>query len=442
MYKLQGFFTYSPLVDNTRDEVALFGELSSDSLTYAKDKTYHTNDAAPQTTLVVFDSREDDTYAPVPSTFAVTALTVGQWLLDRAVSGTLSSDPADILRNLQAEFSSLIQDINCGNILTEGDITLPEWISFDGVGADADKTVSVWLSDESFQRQYTGYHIEVVPPIWPLDDFFRDPIEVKTLLSDYDLVEKINEVQSTRGEYPYTQLLARRYDYVDPMGIVSNEPSNWLVVIYGQAGNNPDLLRNALIDYILENSTHSREEWTEILPDLFLTTEFIITPFWTHYGVPNRELQAGIYSPTVKPSVVVDLLKQTTQGPKYTPEWIAQEYEVSNLIYKSLAFGVVGNPQNRDGITSFYEKFEDYLIVTNDSSDFNRMSVRTQEFFMLLGDAIRVAENLTPMATIPVGMATLTRNGVEYVSFRYENVTYLMVGKPYLASITGPDMEM
>lgn len=145
MYKLQGFFTYSPLVDNTRDEVALFGELSSDSLTYAKDKTYHTNDAAPQTTLVVFDSREDDTYAPVPSTFAVAALTVGQWLLDRAVSGTLSSDPADILRNLQAEFSSLIQDINCGNILTEGDITLPEWISFDGVGADADKTVSVWL---------------------------------------------------------------------------------------------------------------------------------------------------------------------------------------------------------------------------------------------------------------------------------------------------------
>jgi len=436
MFQLKGFFSFSPLIDNARDEVAPFGEISSDSLTYAKDKTFHTNDATPQTTLIVFSSQDSTGYVPTPNPLAVTTLQVGQWLLDRAVSGTLVADPSVMLSNIQAEFSTLISDVSSGEIKESGGIRLPEWVRF-SVVSEPDSDVMVWLADESFQRQYTGYHIEVVPPIWPLDDFFKDPIQVKALLSEYDLVEKINEVQTARGEYPYTQLIARQYDYTDPLGVVSPVPTNWMLMIYGQAGNNPDLIRNTLIDYILDNSDHTREEWTEILPDLFLTTEFIITPFWTHYGVPNRELQAGIYSPTVKPKDVVPILKQTTQGPKYTETWIEEEYKLSNLIYKSLAFGVVGNPQNRDGITSFYEKFPDYLVVTNDSSDYNRMSVYTQEFFTLLGEMTRVAENLHDMADVPVGMARLTRNGVEYITALYDDVTYLMVGKPYLEELMG-----
>ncbi len=437
MYQLKGFFNFAPLIDNTRDQVALFGEISSDSLTFAKDKTYHTNNTAPQTTLIAFSSQSAGSYAPVPVPLAETALLVGQYLLDRAMSGTLTSDPSLFRNNLQAEFSTAISDISSGELLEGDGLRLPEWIRFSVVGHSEDNEITVWLSDDSFQHQYTGYAIDVIPPIVPLDDFFKDPITVKALLDDYDLVEKINDVQITRGEYPYTQLLARRYNYVNPMDDSFQVPSHWLVMIYGQAGVNPDVIRNAIIDYVLANSTHTREEWTAILPDLFLTTEFILTPFWTSYAVPNRELQAGIYSPTVKPQEALNTLLQTTKGPKYTPEWITTHYELSNLLYKSLAFGVVGNPQNRDGITSFQEKFEDYILVTNDSADFNRMSVRTQEFYVLLGEMLRVAENLTDVADVPVGMSRLERDGVEYVAAIYENITYLMVGKPYLEELMG-----
>lgn len=437
MYQLKGFFNFSSLIDNGLDQVAPFGEISSDSLTFAKDKTYHTNGAAPQTTLISFESQQDGVHAPVPVPLAETVLMVGQYLLDRGVSGTIVSDPNLFHTNLQAEFSTLISDVTSGEINEVDGIRMPEWVRFSVVGHTDDNVITVWLSDESFQNQYTGYSIEVVPPIVPLDDFFNDPIAVKILLDDYDLVEKINEVQQNRGEYPYTQLLARRYNYVNPFDETFQVPSNWMVIVYGQAGINPDIIRNTLIDYILNNSTHTREEWTNILPDLFLTTEFILTPFWTTYSVPNRELQAGLYSPTVRPQHALNVMQQTTRGPKYTPEWITENYEVSNLLYKSLAFGVVGNPQNRDGITSFQEKFADYMIVTNDSSDFNRMSLRTQEFYVLLGEMIRVAEKLTDVSDIPVGMSRLTRDGVHYVAALYENVTYLMVGKPYLEELMG-----
>lgn len=437
MYQLKGFFNFAPLIDNTLDQVALFGEISSDSLTFAKDKTYHTNEAAPQTTLIAFDSKVDGSYAPVPVPVAEMALVVGQFLLDRTMSGTLSSDPNLFRNNLQAEFSTAISDITSGELLENDGLRLPEWIRFSVVDHPEDNEITVWLSDESFQFQYTGFTIDVIPPVVPLDDFFNDPLAVQALLNDYDLVEKINEVQVTRGDYPYTQLLARRYNYTNPMDDGFQVPSYWLVIIYGQAGVNPDVIRNAIIDYILANSTHTREEWTPVLPDLFLTTEFIITPFWTSYAVPNRELQAGIYSPTVRPQDALATLLQTTIGPMYTTEWITQNYELSNLLYKSLAFGVVGNPQNRDGITSFQEKFSEYILVTNNSADFNRMSVWTQEFYVLLGEMTRIAEDLTEVADVPVGMSRLERNGVEYVAAIYDNVTYLMVGKPYLEELMG-----
>jgi hypothetical protein len=307
---------------------------------------------------------------------------------------------------------------------------MPEWVSFKDTQLGEENYISIWLSDRAFRYQYDEYEIEVIPPFVPLNDFFNDPVQVQRRLNEFDLIEKLTEVQVARGEYPYTYLKALRFDYIDPNDTGWEIPTEWLLVVYGGEGNNIDLMEQAIIDYILANSDHTEQEWSEILPELFITTEFIITPFWDHYGIPNRELQAGIYSPTVKPKDIVTLLKKTTKGTQYNDTWIENEYEVSNLIYKSLAFGVVGNPQNQDGITSFYQKFTDYLIVTNDSSDYNRMEPRTQEFFTLLSEAIKIAEDLKPTSERPVEMNQISRNGVAYVIFSYENSNYLIAGKP------------
>lgn len=436
MYTLKGFFAFPPLVDNTLDQVAKFGELSSNSLTFAKDKTFHNSDAAPQTTFVSFYSIKDDVYQDVPDAVAKNALKLGQWLYARAMAGQIPDNPTTLIQQVNAEFRTSLVDFTCGTISTDGRVKLPEWISYSDItDADTATEVTVWLSDESFSTQYPEYAIEVISPITNLDDFFKDPLEVKALLDGYNIVGKMNEVQAIRGQYPYTQIQALRYNYVNRATANTFYPTNWIVLIYGQAGNNPDLIRQAIVDHVLSNSSHTQDEWVAILPDLFKTTEMVIVPFFPNYAVENRQYQAGIYSPVVSPSKALDLLKKAIKGPRYTESWISEHYETTAVMYKSLAVGVVGNPDNKDGITQFSDLFKDYILVSNTSEDFNRLSVTTQEFIVLLLKLITVAETFTRYTAVPVGMARVIRDGIVYISAYYNDVNYLVASKPSVETL-------
>jgi len=436
MYTLKGFFAYLPLVNNSADQVALFGELSADSMTYGKDKAIYTSDVSPQTTLVAFHSINDERAVEVPSTIVTNALKIGQFLYSRAIANNIPDSPITLNQQVNAEFNTSLQDFTCGVISSDGRVKLPEWISYtDTTVARQTSAVTLWLSDASFRSQYPEYEIEVIPPFANLDDFFQDPLKVKAKLDQYNLVTKMDEVQAKRGQYPYTLLRGQEYDYQDPRNPSTKYPTFWLPLIYGQAGNNPDIIRQAIVDFVLENSTHSQDEWVEVLPDLFKTTEFIITPFWMNYSVPNKDYQAGIYSPTLRPAKALELLKKTTKGGKFTEQWIAKQYETSAFMYKSLALGIVGNPDNRGGITQFSEQFNDFMLVTNNSDDFNRMSVATQEFVVLLTNLIKVAETFTQYTSVPVGMARVIREGVVYISAYYDNVNYLVAAKPSIETL-------
>jgi len=431
MYTLKGFYAFTPLVNNTPDQVALFGEISNDSLTFAKDKTFHIDDAAPQTTLISFYSINDQGPTAVPASLAVNALKLGQWLYTRAVSSQMPTNPTTLTQQVMAEFKATLTNFACGKLLTDNKVRMPEWISYNDLTVTGQNCeITIWLSDASFATQYTEYEIEVIPPITPLDDFFKDSLQVKALLDKYNLVTKMNEVQATRGKYPYTQIKAMQYNYQNPKATATKYMTNWIVLIYGQAGNNPDLVRQAIVDYVLANSSHKQDDWVTILPDLFKTTEFVIVPFWANYAVENAQYQGGIYSPTVRPAKALALLKKAVKGSKYTEAWINAQYETSGVLYKSLAFGVVGNPDNKDGLTQFSDKFKDYILVSNNSDDLNRVSVTTGEFIVLLLKLITTAEEFDRYSAVPVGMARVIREGIVYISAYYDNVNYLVAGKP------------
>ena len=430
MYTFYGFFKYPPLIDNALDVINPLGELSDNSNTYAKDKTIHSNASFPQTILVGFHSDLESEPSDIPTGIPTRALQLGQWLYDRAQAGNIGSTPAALVGMIQAEFGDQAINVTLGPLVSHAGIRLPAWIQYQDLTTTiGDNVIKIWLSDSSFANEYPGYIIEVIPPVEDIDDLFKEENEVRALINEITLADRFQDVAAKRGQYPYTMVKVEPYEWINSVDDTRRIPTPWFVLIYGQAGNNPDLIKEAIIDYILENSDRPREDWEDLIPDLLLSTEFIVTPMWHRYAIPNLELAAGIYSPIIKPNDAVQLTLNTVQGNGYSEEWIRTQLEYASAIYRSLSMSVLGNPNNRTGITQFSEQFTDFILVTNNSSDFNRMSVRTQEFKVMLNEMIKLAEVTSPTTPVPQGWSRLTRKGIVYVGAHYENILYLVVTK-------------
>lgn len=436
MYELKGFFEYPAYINNTADTVAVLGEISDNSLTYAKDKTILTGSSTPNVGLISFHSVRDETVVPVDGPYYEQTLKLGEYIFNQAQAGTITNNPTALRQMIMAEFNGIVLDFNSGVMKTNGNVWMPEYIEVKLATTDnEDNRVIVWLSDDSFAAQYDGYIIEIIQPILPVDDFFKDPLLVKELLDSYNIVEKLEDAQLRRAQYPYTHLRAFEFDYVHPGDPTKRYPAKWLVLIYGEAGNNPDLIKDAIVKDILDNSTHPREDWETILPDLFLTTEFIFTPLWTKYSVPNSDFRAGLYSPVFDPNADLRYVLRTARGPAYTDVFVRANWQSSVNIYKSLAFGVVGNPQNRNGVTKFYTKFPDYVVSEVGTGDANRVSPDTLEWMMLFSTLIKAAETMTRYTSVPPKVSRMVRDGIVYASAFFKNVNYLVVTKSSVESI-------
>jgi hypothetical protein len=432
MFNLKGFFEYPSLVSNIPDQVSTFGELSSDSRTYAKDKTIHISASAPSTSFVSFHSVRDETHVDVLPYYEELALKLGEYLFDQAVAGALTAD-AQVCRQLVlAEFGAVLTSFSTGRMLTNQNIWLPEFVVFEGALAGEQNRVQIWLSDDSFAGQYDEYFISVVMPIIPYDDFFKDPLVVRDLLRNIDLPAKFEEIQDVRGKYPMTYTQALQYDYVNPRDPTFKVPAPFFALIYGVAGNNPDLINDVIVNELLANSTHTREEWETILPELFRRTEFIITPLWKQYAIPGSLYATGIYSPTIDPRKNLPLIRRTARGNGYTDAWTDAQYELSSNIYRSLAFGIVGNPKNREGIVRFSAQFPDYMLVTNSldgNGDFDRISDNTKEWMVMFVELLKAAEEMDLYTSVPKGIARMKRDGVVYASKFYKRVNYMVTTK-------------
>lgn len=435
MYILKGFYEYLPLVNNARDEIAVLGEISGNSLTYAKDKTVHTGPSQPNTTFIAFHSVRDETPVEPDASNVDQVLKLGEYLYVQSLSGVITNNAAQLRQMVLAEFNGIVLTFSSGRMMTNGSMWLPEWIEFTLDGPEPNR-INIWLADESFQAQYDEYIIEIVHPVLPYDDFFKDPLIVKELLANYSLVEKLEEVQAKRAQYPYTYQQALQFDYVNPRNPDMRFPATWIAIIYGEAGNNPDLIKDKIVEELLAGSTHPREDWEQILPDLFMTTEFIFTPLWNQYSVPNSDFRAGLYSPILDPRKNLPLYKATANGPAYNAIYVESNFEESVNIYKSVAFGVVGNPQNRKGINKFSLQWKDYVVTENDSADAQRISPLTLEWMMLFSKLIVAAESMTAYTSVPRGVARMKRNGVIYASAFFKNVNYLVVTKSSVEALS------
>ena len=427
MYQLKGFISILSLIDNALGATAPFGELSLWSQTYTKERGEYENAAIPGYKLSsIFSIDSINGKVALDTNLANRVLVLSKWIFDYfAVEPDLIT-ATDLSDQANTNFAGEISYFNFGPFVKSGSVTLPEWFSYKNLNFP-DNEIKVWFSDTAFSAQFDETEIVPVVPLNNLDDFFLSPGSVKALIDSRTAGQTMDLIQQAKNKNPETIIRTETFVYTNPdfPNVVFN--TNWSVLIYGIAGNNLDSIKDAIIKYVLEHSTHTRVEWAVLLPDLFKRTEFMFVPNWFNYAIPNKTVQAGIYSCVNKPIISKIYTKAILR--QYPPQHIDDQIFFFSYPYKAIALNCVPGPDNKVGKTDFTEIFPDFINVHTASTDFNRMAVDTQNWSIILERLIITAESMTEYSTIPEGLNRVVRDGFIFVSMNYQSVQYLVSAK-------------
>jgi hypothetical protein len=272
--------------------------------------------------------------------------------------------------------------------------------------------------------------IEIIPPMDNLNDFFLPRATVKNLLDQVTVQSRIDLLQQAKQRHPETYLRSYAFTCYDPNTNLPIVGTNWYVLVYGQAGDNLDLIKGAIVEYLLANSTHTQGDWILVFPDLIQVKEFVVLPRWDLYAIPDLPIQTGVYSSVANPQEVITFATDyiSFYPSNYTPNHI----RVVPFAYREVNLLIVKGYNNNPTTESFMALFEDYLPVPTSSLDFNRMTQTTRDWVLGITDALAVAEVITPSTLDITTLSTVTRDGKLYVVWTYQNIDYLIAAKSNL----------
>lgn len=427
MYNLKGFVEVTALANNIPSNISPLGELSNISNSYSKEKGYYSKTDAPNVELISFTSETDGIKLQVPTKYHAHVLTLSQWIFSKAVEGALTDDAEAFRVLLLAQFEDTIASVIAGKMMTAKGNWMPSYVQWkldDGV---EENEIRIWFADTAFKAQYDDYEIIVIPPIRPVDIFQKVKSEVEPILSQFNLPDHHKQIAIDTGSEPYTALVTNPYMWHDREDSDATLMTYWSVVIYGIAGNNPLLIKDAIAKYILDNSAYEKIDWIPVFPDIFTSTEFILIPMWHKRSVPDETVRGQLYSPIVPYNEALGLAEK--YAPSTVAGHVAEYLEISTVHYKSLAFLSSGGIENRDNIYRLSEMFPDYALIATTSADFDRIASDTTTWIMQIMSAIIAAEEMDEYSYLGVQLSRIVRDDFTYVGFSYKNVLYMVLSR-------------
>ena len=435
MYTLNAFVEIPALANNAIEQIGRFGELSVKARTYSKDiRNFSDKPAYPNidlTTLSILDESSRPLATP-PEDLTNTALSVSNFLYTQYSNNAipLSSSKTTLVNAVGAEFSD-IRNVRIGEILDSGSPgkRLIDYIRYDQVIDSKIWRCTLWFSDSKFRLQFPLYDVVVIPPVGDVGRLIDTPATVIEALSTITVDYVINRIAGITTEHSATTVYTHTVKWHDPAGSNSRIDSKWTVVIYGAAGNDLDIIKDAIRRYLSDNSPS--DKWPKIFPDLYSENEFLLMPLWGLLATPTDGYDDGLYSS------IVNLGDLNTQADRLIPpsymnvidrELLKKQYlGVMASNYRGINIMTVGNPNNVDSKILFKAMFPDYMAVSSDKPDFARMSNLTQEFVLILLGTLELARNYTLNASLPAGFARAIKANREYIGFDYEGFTYYVL---------------
>lgn len=434
MYILKAFASNSSLTNNMVGVVAPIGELSTKSLTYAREKGVYANPDDPNILLTTFTTADNSTQVLLPKLFEDHVQEVVSWMYKLATTSTNTMDGESLLDQMLTDFANRVTDVTCGPIVSDGVNICPAWLQWKCLLPNAGANMlKVWFVDQNFLAEYDDYEIVVVSPFEDLNDFFKPGYDVINQINKITPASALLLVQKAKGLNPETVINVQTYTYQNPANPTQKADVNWYLLIYGSMGDNLDAINTAVAKHVLANSTRTKEDWKKIFPDIFKRTEFVIFPLWDQYAIPQRLIESGIYSPIVNFNRINTLVKPYLVD--YPSSHVDAKLCVMSHPYKSLQLAVIAGPENRGNLFDIRQLFADYIDVSSTSIDFNRMSKETRAWTEVIYDLIMVAETMTKYTTLPLGIYRIERDGIIFASKAVNGVNFLVVSKANMPTV-------
>lgn len=430
---INGFVTIDKYINNQPNQTSVIGELSTWSTTYSRQKEEYNDTNIPGYSLVVFKSINDisNQSMVVDNTQVNQILSIVSGSIDYTIDKIQPYNVTNFIDTLLADFGNRVSNIEIGSFVNNGEIALPEWMSW--TSKENNNTfVKIWLSDNAFADQYEYNDILVIPPIANLDNLFGIYSHALTTIQDRTSLELSTLIETAKSSNPETYIRFLSFDYINPTNPAVNNSTTWIVLVYGKSGDNIDSIKDAIVEYALNNSSHNRTEWTAIFPNIFKRTEFIIIPRWDKVAIPNLTSLTALYQSIVDPSETIDHAKSLIDY--YSDSFISNNISIVPITYKTISLVVINGESNIVGSKRLMDIIPDYIPVSTSSSDFNRMRIRTRELLVLIERAVIVAETITRYSNIGTDMRKIYRANKLYVSFLYNNINYLVYARTNLPS--------
>lgn len=425
---VKGFMTVNAFVNNVPGVVAALGELSTFSRTFSKEKGEYLSDTVPGYRLTTFNVEHQANGAEqeLSQAIAQQAIDVVASCVAYATSHIRPYDSLDFKNTILTNFFQKVTNLYMGDFKDNGTTALPEWLSWTSAD-NGNAIIKIWLADSAFQDQYDDYYIEVIPPIVPVDSLFNDYNATLTLLNARTSSQLSDSIELAKGVNPETFIRMLDFNFFNKLNLAQKNRTTWATLIYGKVGDNIDSIKDAIVEYVLKNSTHSRAEWEVILPDVFKRTEFVLLPRWDLISIENLGNLSRLYSSAINPVEAIAFAKASVNT--YPDEFINDNITIFPYDYKALSILAINGATNVEGSERLFEIFPDYIPVPTTSADFNRMQVKTRDWLIFLQRLLMIAETATTFTSVPNVARKQTRDGILYVSGIFDNNNYLVAAR-------------
>jgi hypothetical protein len=284
-------------------------------------------------------------------------------------------------------------------------------------------TFNVYLTDGAITQFYKEHEIIVVPPCVNIDDLMVNSSLLKVA------VETGNDQGFFNGlSYSAPTYIAKRR--VSRVSGESVETVLFSLLVYGESGNNGELQREAIVDYITANTKLPLSGWKQVYPSLWTSRINVVIPDWWSVAIQPTAMRDIIYSCGRNNPEVNALVSQYLPQADMSKDSYRSTFPMP---YKGIEVTVVYPTLTEVGkLSDFHYDYPDYISVGPMEREFSYMSSKTKGVALFLLKAVELAEDISKKRTNPdkwLNFYVTEKRGATFVVGTWDNSTWEVLAK-------------